>query len=238
MEQACAFDQSALQVLDQAVELDARNRSLRFERIDVLNKLGEIALRQRRVTPARGYYAKAAAEVETLMKRYPNHAPVRTRWANTSYGLATALNEESMHDKGVELFRKLIAFYDGRIKADSGDTNAQFVRMLCLARAGDHRAAAAVADVIGKEWPTNASAFFQIACGYGLCAGAVSRGGQEDRSLKEQYTGLSLAALQRARELGYRNWVLAATEPDLAPVLDLPEFKALLDAALVQPRPQ
>lgn len=96
--------------------------------------------------------------------------------------------------------------------------------MLALARCGDHAEAAKIADALIAIPPTDEHMYFQVACGYALCAAAASN----DATLKRRYTASALDSLRKDKEKGWTDVVTLETDPDLEPIRSDPAFQALL----------
>ncbi len=96
--------------------------------------------------------------------------------------------------------------------------------MLALARCGEHAEAARIADVLAVTPPTNENFYFQAACGYAIAASCVPN----DQALAKHYTAAAIACLKKAKETGWTDVVTLEIDPDLEPIREVPEFRALL----------
>ena len=95
--------------------------------------------------------------------------------------------------------------------------------MLALARCGEAAQAAKLAAEMVEKPPQESHLHFQAACGYALAAGASS-----DPSLAKQYTSAAVACLQKGKQAGWSDLVSLKINPDLEPIREAPEFRALI----------
>ena len=80
--------------------------------------------------------------------------------------------------------------------------------------------------------PSSPDDLYNLACGHGVHVAALRRASpepNEDEQRREaQHVAAALATLRQSIAAGYSDFKHMATDPDLAPLRDLPEFKALL----------
>ncbi len=205
-----------------------------------MNRLGLLQMIHRQnPASARVYFEKALSIIEDLARADPDY--VRFQWdmAQSHYFLGTAqerLGETELADRHfrqcLDLRRPLAE------RAESKDDPLKIPQinlMVALARCGEHEPAAAIADDLVKVPPQDARIYFQAACGYALCAGAVARGiatdgcSSADSSLRKSYTTRAFQALRDALAHGWKSVVDVQTDPDLDPIRDDPGFPPILD---------
>jgi hypothetical protein len=95
------------------------------------------------------------------------------------------------------------------------------------------RAVKAVAKL--RELGTaTANQLYNAACVYSLCAAAIKPDKDADAltadqsAARQQHIADALATLREAIAAGWKDFTHMQQDPDLAPLCDLPEFKALL----------
>ena len=80
--------------------------------------------------------------------------------------------------------------------------------------------------------PTKADDLYNLACGHGVLVAALRKASPdttEDEQWREaKHIAAALATLRQAVAAGYSDFKHMATDPDLAPLRDLPEFQALI----------
>jgi hypothetical protein len=106
--------------------------------------------------------------------------------------------------------------------------------MLALARCGQHARAAELADSLRKATAGDPMFLFSAACGYALAIPAVANKKDNDqltaeqRALQQQYAAKAIATLREAVAKGFDDPVTLETDPDLAPLQDNADLKALI----------
>jgi hypothetical protein len=105
--------------------------------------------------------------------------------------------------------------------------------MLTLARCGEHARAAKLADEVRPLADPRVLAE-EVGTTYGLCMAAVEAGRpldrltSEERALSDRYRALAIAAVKEGAARGYQNIVFLEGDPDMDPLLALPEFRQWL----------
>jgi hypothetical protein len=105
--------------------------------------------------------------------------------------------------------------------------------MLTLARCGEHARAAQLADEVRKLADPRVLAE-EVGPTYGLCTAAIEAGrspdklSSEERAERDRYRDLAIAAVKDAVGRGYRTFLFLENDPDLDPLLALPEFRQWL----------
>src|SRR5262249_4667409 len=105
--------------------------------------------------------------------------------------------------------------------------------MLTLARCGEHARAVKLAEEVRPLADPRVLAE-EVGTTYGLCMAAVEDGGPTDRltpderALRDRYHDLAIAAVQEGAARGYQNFLFLEGDPDMDPLLALPEFRQWL----------
>jgi tetratricopeptide (TPR) repeat protein len=105
--------------------------------------------------------------------------------------------------------------------------------MLTVVRCGDHRRAADLAEQVRPLADARVLAE-EVGTTYGLCM-AVVQGDRkleqltpEERKLRDRYHDLALAAIKEGTAMGYNVVLFLEGDPDMEPLLALPEYQAWL----------
>ncbi len=193
-------------------------------------RLGDLYLRTRRPELAAGEYDAAARLFQGLFDKAPQRADFRDDLSRLLYDLGLTALRRGDQGPAAEKFRASLRLREDRAR-DRGNIGAQIDLMMTLARCGEHRRAADLAQRVRRERPDDLGGLVDVACCYAVCSGSVP---PEEGGLRERYTGQAIEALSRAVARGYRDRVNLETEPDLDAVRDQPAFKDLL-AGLSRP---
>jgi serine/threonine-protein kinase len=196
------------------------------------DRLGEIYLLWKEdAAKARGYFQQATDLAQALVAA--DDRGTRNR-QNLAYALSRlGLCAQRQNDaaaagyfaQSLALWRQLAAEEDPEMLQIQGEL------ALTLARAGQHEEASAQArqlQQLSPEYPRN---LYNVACCYSLCAEAVARTNPADAAQaalqREEYLGLALATLQKAKALGLENLNFLLVDPDLAALREHPGFAEL-----------
>ena len=80
--------------------------------------------------------------------------------------------------------------------------------------------------------PTSPDDLYNLACGRGVLVAALRKASPEpnedDERREAKHVAAALATLRQAVAAGYSDFKHMATDPDLAPLRDLPEFQELI----------
>jgi serine/threonine-protein kinase len=105
--------------------------------------------------------------------------------------------------------------------------------MLTLARCGEHRRAAELAEEVRPRANPRVLAE-EIGTTYGICMAAIQGDrtpdqlSPEERTLRDHYRELALASIKEGAAKGYNVVLFLEGDPDMEPLLALPEFRAWL----------
>ena len=79
--------------------------------------------------------------------------------------------------------------------------------------------------------PTKADDLYNLACGHGVLVAALRKTqpepNEDEQRREAQHVAAALATLRQSIAAGYSNFKHLASDPDLAPLRDLPEFQEL-----------
>jgi tetratricopeptide (TPR) repeat protein len=193
-------------------------------------KIGTFHLLQRNdAGAARVYYEKALAEFERRARDEPENVLAKEDLAMTHYYVATAALRTGDRRAASDHYHACLAIREGL----AGNPKAKLSvidLMIARARCGQHQIASKTAQELITKPPLDARVYFQAACGFSLCAGAVAAGpaSHEATALAGRYTESALKSLRLALGAGWKNLVDVQTDPDLDAVRDAPGFEAVV----------
>ncbi len=174
------------------------------------------------------FYQKAFAEFKRRLEAEPANVVAREQVAVTHYYVATAAlrkgdrKSADLHYKACREIREGLAV-GPKAKLLAIDL------MIARARCGQHQIASKTAEELITSPPLDARVYFQAACGFALCAGAVAEapGTPEAKDLAARYTESAFKALHLALGAGWKDLIEVETDPDLDAVRDAPAFEAI-----------
>lgn len=182
---------------------------------------------------ARNYYDRALELNETLHKENPRNVNITKNLAVTYYYTATAALRMGEKTIANELYKKCLDLRRP-LASDPDAKAAQIDLIVALARCGFHDEASRLTDDVLKIPPQDNNIYYQAACGYALCAGAVAQDkpkdqwSEDERKLADVYTVKAVEALQHGIEHGWRDLSSAQTDPDLDALRQDSRFESLL----------
>ena len=169
-------------------------------------------------------YRKALDLIEERAKSEPSNLVTQAALATILYYDATcALHAGDRSAAAIE-YRRCLEIRKA-LATDPTVKMPQVDLMVALARCGEHAKAAKIAEMLAAIPPTNENFYFQAACGYALAAGCVPN----DADLARQYTSGAIACLHKAKETGWNVPQSLEIDPDLEPIRNDPQFRALLE---------
>jgi len=209
------------------------NVAYQLDLINLSEAVGDQRLLAGDAAAARRPYAEAVAANERLAGQ-DGRAAVRKKLGYNYYRLATALLRLHMDADADRYYGKCLRLREELAKDGPEDVNLKIDRMIALARCGRHDEAAAAARQVQAEYAREPRALVQVACCLALCAPAVVHGkkGEDvtdsDRRQQEEYAAQAVEALRQAKALGYADVKNLASEPDLDPLRERDDFRALV----------
>ena len=180
-------------------------------------RLADVRLRTGRPAEAANGYATAAKLLAELAAADPTSGDARRDRGRITYSQGLAALRVGDKDAAAKFFADSLAPRQSRPGLDA-DLTAQRDLMMSLARTGKTAEAIGWAEKVRAKQATEPGALLDIACCYAVCGDA----------------GKAVEALKAAVAAGYRDKVNLETEPDLDPVRDRADFKALV-AAVPEP---
>jgi hypothetical protein len=198
--------------------------------------MGDLNLSLGDAAAAAPYYAMSHDLVVGRAAQDPDNAGAQRELSFSHYRVATASLLMGEHDAARQHYEQCLELRRKLAESEQRNAHKQIDLMVALARCGQHADAAEVARKLGGRASEDPSVLFQIACGYSLCVPAVVHGKSEaeitaaDRGQQDEYASKAVAAVREAIQKGYRDRVALERDPDLRPMQQRPEFKALLDS--------
>jgi tetratricopeptide (TPR) repeat protein len=169
-------------------------------------------------------YRQALAEIDRLSGQDPTNLDHKRDLALAHYCVGTASLEAGRKADADEHFARCLALRKELVRSPGAKLDQRDL-MVALARCGQHKEAAAIADELLAVPPQDAQIYFQAALGYALAAGAAA----DDPAAARSYTDRAVTALRRGREHGWKDVVAVRTDPELDAIRGDPGFVALLE---------
>ncbi len=175
------------------------------------------------------FFQKARVEFERRFEAEPKSVIAREDLALIEYYFATAALRTGDRKTADRHYQACLAIREGL----AGDPKAKLDvidLMIARARCGQHELASKTAKEQIASPPTDARVYFQAACGFALCAGAVAEkpATPESKALTVSYTESALESLRLALAAGWKNLVDVQTDPDLDAIRGAPGFEAVV----------
>jgi tetratricopeptide (TPR) repeat protein len=188
--------------------------------------IGEMEMESGNLTNSLNAFHKAQEVFEQLSSR--DSGNLETKWylSNTQYDLAALL--QTMGTTGSEpLLTNCLATRRMLVKNDPGNIAREVELMQVLARTGDLQESERLADKVLAYAPRHPGKLFQTACAKAQSARRLSLADGSDRTVSERYGGQAVAILVRAIDSGWKDTHTLRLSPDLAPLRERDDFKAL-----------
>jgi serine/threonine protein kinase len=223
------LDKDALDIHEALYKENAEGLSYRRGLLLSLAGIGDHYLRQTDPVTAMNYYPRHLNLAQKLADLDSNPTYKRDL-ALAHYRMATAelmLNRPQAAD---EHYRKSLQLRIDLFKMQQSPSNIIGL-MIAQARCGEHAKAVKNAEALRQLRPANPSDLTQIACTYALAIPAVAHGKkpeeltEEDRALQKEYAAKAMKALFQATSGPYVDLISLDTDPDLAPLRNLPDYQ-------------
>lgn len=232
-EESRALLERALKVSDANLAANPANLGCKRERMNSASALGDAMLFSGDARAADKLYREAldAAKMLVIIDDTPD---ARGTLALDYYRLGGAALRLGKREEAEEFFRESFKVREPLAKANPASHAIPF--MLVAARCGDHARAARIAEQFRPAAEKSPQTWFQIACCYALCIPAVEHGKDvhaitdADKQLQQTYRDKALEALKRLTAGAYHDVVDLETDPDLDPLRNAPDFKAIVTA--------
>ena len=178
---------------------------------------------------ARALYEKALAEFDRRLRDEPENVVAKEDLAMTHYYVATTALRMGDRKAAAEHYRACLKIREGLASDPKVKLNVIDL-MIARARCGQHEIASKTAEELITKPPLDSRVYFQAACGFSLCAGAVAEepASPETKALIGHYTEKAFRALRLALGAGWKNVVEVETDPDLDAIRGAPGFEAIL----------
>jgi serine/threonine-protein kinase len=194
------------------------------------DRLGLMLAATGRVQEAERAYGKAIAVWERLFPEHPEQSDYRSGLGAALNNLAMALAQRGDFHSAILRFREATghqrAVFDRQPQVDQF---RQFLSNHYLGLSWAFRAlgrAEEAAEATGermKLWPGNPGQLYDVSCEFALCL-PIAR----DSAVRGRCADAAMAALRAAVAAGWSNAAHTARDPDLAPLHEWPDFRALL----------
>ena len=192
--------------------------------------LGTFYLLQRNdPAAALAWYEKARAEFDRRYQAEPTSFITREDLAKIEYFVATAALRTGDRKAAEVHYKACLAIREGLV-ADPKAKLYVIDLMIARARCGQHEIASKTAQELIASPPLDARVYFQAACGFSLCAGAVAEAPAtpKTKALAAHYTKSAFQSLRLALGAGWKETVDVETDPDLDAVRGGPGFDAVV----------
>jgi tetratricopeptide (TPR) repeat protein len=219
--------------------LKDRPTSLKAKRdlADALLRLGDALWYAGQPQRAYALYQESLGWNEQVMWSEPDSPHYRGRVCQSHYCIGCGALKVGDKKLAAQHFQEALKLREANYREYKEkkilDVAARATLMLTLARCGEHRRAADLAAEIRPLADARILAE-EIGPTYGICMAAVQcdrtpdQLPPEERALRDRYHDLALAAIKEGTAKGYNVVLFLENDPDLEPLLALPEFRAWL----------
>jgi tetratricopeptide (TPR) repeat protein len=224
--------------------LKDRPTSLKAKRdlADGLLRLGDALWYAGQHERAYGLYKDSLGWNEQVMWSEPDSLHYRGRVCQSHYCIGCGALKVGDKQLALHHFQEALKFREALFREtkekNTLDIPEYSTLMLTLARCGEHRRAAELAEKVRELVRRHPYAprvlAEEIGACYGICMAAVQGDktldqlAPEKRKLRDRYHDLALAAVKEGAAKGYNVLVFLEGDPDMEPLLALPEFRAWL----------
>jgi serine/threonine protein kinase len=224
--------------------LASRPTSLKAKRdlADALLRLGDTTYYAGQFDRAEGLYKESLPWNEQVMWSEPDSPHYRGRVCQSHYCVGCSALKVGDKKLALHHFQEALqireAMYRDHKARNILDIPDRSTLMLTLARCGEHRRAAELAEEVReliRPIPDAPRVLAEeIGSCYGLCMAVVEAGRPLDqltvaeRKLRDRYHDLALAAVEEGAARGYNVLLFLEGDPDLDPLRALPEFQQWL----------
>jgi tetratricopeptide (TPR) repeat protein len=236
---ALNYFQDGLAIREKLAAADPGNASAQRDLSISQNRLGGVMLQLGRIDAALKCYQNDLAIVTKLAQADPKNAQVQDDLKECKIRIAYCESAEVA-----------LSGFDA-IDKSPAPLRAVLLRVRCseLARRGDLPGTAEAAERLRKLAGHDAALLYYSSCGYGLCVRILETppvGGTfppdtkprqltaEEKSRRQKYVDLALAALKDAVATGYHDADQIRTADDLATLRGLPEFQEIVGSIAVK----
>jgi serine/threonine protein kinase len=200
-------------------------------------RLGDAACYAHKNEKAYEHYREGLRLYEQALWSEPNSRHYRGRVSQAHYCVGCGASREGDKKTAQHHFQESLKireeiYREGKEKGLL-DRIAQTTLMLSLARCGEHERAVAMAEEMRPNVDIRVLAE-EISCTYGLCMAVIERDRKldeltpDERKLRDHYHDMAIAAIREGVSKGYDTVIYLEADPDMDPLLALPEFRAWL----------
>jgi tetratricopeptide (TPR) repeat protein len=227
------FDES-LKVLDELCREQPQQLAHRLTLIQVLGMRGDVPLRTANAAAAMPFYNRALDESRKLVQESPDNADLKSLLSSTLYRHACAL-QQTEGDKAAEAeFRESLQLREPIALVVPDNLSQQSLLMLGYARCGQTDKAVAIAEKVERgSTPASSNMVYLAGC-YAVCVPAVGAGKPADaltepeKARRKGYVEKAIALMRQHMTPDRKDLAYLASDPDLDPIRQTPEFKKFL----------
>ena len=198
------------------------NPRYKWELAAACGNMGDFHLHCGEPEVARPLFDRALSLSRELARADPENTDFQRELGVALYR-AGVLARVTGDSKAEALFKECLTIREALAK-DLKNERRRADLMLVLARTGEHARAAALADTSRGGTVRDPEVLVEAARCYAGCAASTAN----DATLRAGYEQKAVKAVADAIASGYRDWVALETEPDLAPVREMAEFRAVV----------
>jgi tetratricopeptide (TPR) repeat protein len=198
---------------------------LKLELAGAWGSLGEILLRSGDPQAAEPHCKRSLEYCQELMRDDAKNVDYQRDLSGAYYRMGKLAARLQDRPAAEGYYRECLKIREEMAAADPKNDRKQMKLIVPLARCGEHRRAAEVAERLRAGKAADTELLFEVACGYALCSEAAP----DDPELRRRYAERAVGALEEADAKGYKDVASIETDPDLDPIRELPGYKALLE---------
>jgi serine/threonine-protein kinase len=194
-----------------------------FELAESCGNYGDVLIRLGNNAGARKLFERALAGFRGLMELDGRNINFRIATAASSYRLGVLARRAGDTAEADRHFAESLALREEIATLDPNNDARRMELMLALATCGEHIRAVEIAEAVraGSKDP-------ELLCEVARCYAQCSAGLRAtDATQADAYANAAIAALSEAIDDGYSDRVAFNTDPDLDPIRELPEYRAL-----------
>jgi tRNA A-37 threonylcarbamoyl transferase component Bud32/tetratricopeptide (TPR) repeat protein len=195
-------------------------------------KLADGHLKRGDVDAARVNAEKSLEFAEALFADFPKTPQLQQDLALSRGKLGDVFRAEQKPEARKE-YAEAVRLLEPLAAENPRDLVLQVTYAVFLAHAGKHAEAAAAGGRVREQAPKNAFLLYNAACVYALCAEAAAEGkspadlSAEERKRLAGYGETAIACLKAALAVGFADYDLIRTDPELAAIRQLPAYAEL-----------
>jgi serine/threonine protein kinase len=185
---------------------------------------GDIKLHIEGPAAALSHYDRCRSLLQELVDLDPNEAPYLRDLGLAHYRLGNYELRVKDAAAAAEHFQASLKIREDLVARDQSNDRRQMELMLALAHCGEHARAAAIAEKYHQGESPDNELLIDVSRCYAQCSAAAAG----DGDLQKRYAEAAVVALRAAVAQDYRDAIYLESEPDLDPLRDRDDFKAIL----------